>query len=135
MHRKTLNMKPPRAVASSLSLATYSGTRPSGYVQTAENLMIAQMPHIVLPQHYVPPHAYHLPPMQHPQHPSVAQIWSVADTRQESTPIRWKGIISTSCGKRFVRQVQFAERVCGFSVVRGCEVDVLGHHLTGMDES
>uniref|UniRef100_A0AAV1UHJ8 Uncharacterized protein n=1 Tax=Peronospora matthiolae TaxID=2874970 RepID=A0AAV1UHJ8_9STRA len=67
----------------------------------------------------------------------------VPDTRQRKLGIRpldgkdlYQGLGSgiLSWGKRFVRQIMFAERASGFQWSEDVKEDVLGHHLTGMAE-
>nr|CCA24596.1 conserved hypothetical protein [Albugo laibachii Nc14] len=122
INHRVLDMTPPRDVTPTVSPATYFGMRQPGYTQAAENIDMVQAQ----------------------QHQSVdmpgAQAGRVPDTRQRA----WKSSIPRkelylglgsgflSWGKRFVRQIQFAERACGFPWSEDVKVDVLGHHSKGM---
>ncbi|POM58937.1 Mitochondrial Carrier (MC) Family [Phytophthora palmivora] len=148
MDRRALNQTPPPRDPP-VSPATYFGLkqRGYGYENAAANVEMAQAPQQVLPQYYVPPRTYQQP-AQPPAMPQGIQVPlngfpRVPDTRQRKLGIRhfdgkelYQGLGSgfLSWGKRFVRQIQFAERASGFQWSEEVKVDILGHHLTGMAE-
>uniref|UniRef100_A0AAV1T532 Integrase catalytic domain-containing protein n=1 Tax=Peronospora matthiolae TaxID=2874970 RepID=A0AAV1T532_9STRA len=139
MNRRALNVTPPRAPSPHMSPGTYFGMNQPGYARAAENVERAQAPQPGLPQHFVPPTVCQQ--AQIPQHvPSYARV---PDARQRKLNIRhfdgkelYQGLGSgfLSWGKKFVREVSFAERASGFPWSEDVKIDVLGHNLTGMAE-
>ncbi|OWY93981.1 hypothetical protein PHMEG_00036427 [Phytophthora megakarya] len=75
--------------------------------------------------------------------PPVQRFLHTPDTRQRKIGIRHfdgkelyqcLGSEFLSWGKRFVWQIQFAERTSGFAWTEEVKVNILGHHFTGMAE-
>lgn len=141
MHRRALDMTPPRAPSPAVSPGTYFGFQQQGYAEAAANVEMAQAPHQPLPQHYVPQPAYRQAPQQ--MRDPGPYLGQVPNTRERKLGIRpfdgkelYQGLGSgfLSWGKRFVRQIMFAERASGFHWSEDVKVDVLGHHLSGMAE-
>jgi len=147
MDRHALDKTPPPR-DSLVSPGTYIGMKQNGYGhEAAANVEMAQAPQPALPQHYVPPRMYqpavHPPAMGLGMQPPARSFPRVPDTRQRKLGIRHcdgkelyqdLGSGFLSWGKRFVRQIQCAERASGFAWTEEVKVDILGHHLTGMAE-
>ncbi|CAI5711704.1 unnamed protein product [Peronospora destructor] len=140
MKRRALEVTPPRARSPCLSPGTYFGVNQPGYARAAEHVEMAQAPHPGLPQHYVPPSVY----QQRPVPQNVPSFERVPDARQRKLNIRqfdgkelYQGLGSgfLSWGKKFVREVSFAERASEFPWSEDVKIDVLGHNLAGMAEN
>lgn len=141
MSREAFDVTPPRRVSPGVSPNTCFGLQQRGYADAAANVEMAYAPQPVLPQHYRPP-SFYQSVAQEEFLPGL-QLELVPDSRQRKLGIRpfdgqelYQGLGSgfLSWGKRFVRQVQLAERACGLSWSEDIKVDILNYHLTGVAE-
>lgn len=141
MRREASEMKPPRRVFFVLSHFTTIGASQHGCAGAVTNVEMSQAPQPALLQHYVPP-PINLPPP--PPHIAPGSEYGCEpETRRRKLDIcplngkeLYQGLESCflSWGKRFVRQISFAERESDFPWSEDVMVDFLGHQLTGMAE-
>lgn len=153
MGRQVLNGTPTRTVTALLSSpATYPGYRQPGYARAIESVEAAQAPQEaqqVLPEHHVSPRLTrrHQCSIISKQCSSLSNQYTSkleGFRTQDSGSLVYIRLTKKNCTrdwvavfcseKRFVRQIQFAERAYKFSRTEHIKVDILGHDLKGVAE-